>query len=946
MKINVTQFKQKFIQVASEILETAQEQTGIKLPSKEKIQAKIQDIRRMMPGSRRSRARSRRVNGSIFAPQNRQLLYAKLLRFIAFGSLAGVVGGVLLFFVLFAWFSRNLPKPGEVVRREGFSTKIYDRNGALLYDLFDDERRTPVTISQIPVELQQAVVAIEDKDFYNHQGFDMMTIVRIPYNILFKQRVIGGSTLTQQLVKNALLTNERSVVRKFKELVLSMQIERTFTKEEILEMYLNEAPYGGTAWGIGTASELYFNKPVNELTLVESAILAGLPQRPSAYSPYTGKTDDDGEPLWKVRAKGVLRRMREDEYITEAAYTQALGDLDLVEFDRGTIDIKAPHFVFYVRDVLEEMYGEDAINASGFKVTTSLDLELQEKAQEIVKTEVEKVEDLKISNGAALVMDPRNGEILSMVGSRDYSNDEIGGQYNVVVDGLRQPGSSIKPITYLALLQRGYHPGSMIADVETVFTPHENAKAYTPKNYDGKFRGPVTVRNSLGSSLNIPAVKALAIVGIDPFLSLAYDMGFVTLEPTEANMKRFGLAVTLGGAEVHMIDTVTAYSSFANYGSKVEPVAILKIEDKNGKVIYEHRPVEGKKVITEEEAFLINHILSDNFARAIAFGTNSLLNVSPNVAVKTGTTNDQKDNWAVGWSQEIIVGAWVGNNDNTSMSQVTSGVSGATPIWRNIMLAALEKEGYSAPDWIIPSGVEKVKVDKISGYPEHDEFESREEYVIKGTLPSLPDPIHPMLKLCKGSDKLAPNARVAAGDYDGKEFIVLQENDPFSTDGVNRWQQAIDLWVEAQEDSRYHPPTEYCGDEGEIFVTIREPKNEQNFEGEDIKIKIEAEAPDGVEKMEILVNDEVRETILGRKHEGTLSLPAGKYKLQIKAFTKGGETKKTGHLYIGTGGVKWNAPDPTPTPTATPTPTPTPTATPTPTPTPTATPTLDPGLGL
>ena len=946
MKINVTQFKQKFIQVASEILETAQEQTGIKLPSKEKIQAKIQDIRRMMPGSRRSRARSRRVNGSIFAPQNRQLLYAKLLRFIAFGSLAGVVGGVLLFFVLFAWFSRNLPKPGEVVRREGFSTKIYDRNGALLYDLFDDERRTPVTISQIPVELQQAVVAIEDKDFYNHQGFDMMTIVRIPYNILFKQRVIGGSTLTQQLVKNALLTNERSVVRKFKELVLSMQIERTFTKEEILEMYLNEAPYGGTAWGIGTASELYFNKPVNELTLVESAILAGLPQRPSAYSPYTGKTDDDGEPLWKVRAKGVLRRMREDEYITEAAYTQALGDLDLVEFDRGTIDIQAPHFVFYVRDVLEEMYGEDAINASGFKVTTSLDLELQEKAQEIVKTEVEKVEDLKISNGAALVMDPRNGEILSMVGSRDYSNDEIGGQYNVVVDGLRQPGSSIKPITYLALLQRGYHPGSMIADVETVFTPHENAKAYTPKNYDGKFRGPVTVRNSLGSSLNIPAVKALAIVGIDPFLSLAYDMGFVTLEPTEANMKRFGLAVTLGGAEVHMIDTVTAYSSFANYGSKVEPVAILKIEDKNGKVIYEHRPVEGKKVITEEEAFLINHILSDNFARAIAFGTNSLLNVSPNVAVKTGTTNDQKDNWAVGWSQEIIVGAWVGNNDNTSMSQVTSGVSGATPIWRNIMLAALEKEGYSAPDWIIPSGVEKVKVDKISGYPEHDEFESREEYVIKGTLPSLPDPIHPMLKLCKGSDQLAPNARVAAGDYDGKEFIVLQENDPFSTDGVNRWQQAIDLWIEAQEDSRYHPPTEYCGDEGEIFVTVREPKNEQNFEGEDVKIKIEAEAPDGVEKMEILVNDEVRETILGRKHEGTLSLPAGKYKLQIKVYTKGDKTKKTGHVYIGTGGVKWNAPDPTPTPTATPTPTPTPTPTVAPTPTPTATPTLDPGLGL
>lgn len=930
MQVNITQIKQKVQDlvekakdvlpkagaVISQLVETAEEQLGVRFP-------------KLKVFMKRSRSR-RQHSGSIFAPQNRQLLYVKALRFIAFGSLISVIGGIFLFFILFAWFSRNLPKPGEVLRKEGFSTKIYDRTGKLLYDLFDDERRTPISISDVPIDLQHAVVAIEDKDFYKHQGFDFLTVLRIPYNILFRQRVVGGSTLTQQLVKNALLTNERTVTRKFKELVLSLQIERKFTKEQILEMYLNEAPYGGTAWGIGTASELYFNKPVNELNLVESAILAGLPQRPSAYSPYTGKTDDDGVPLWKVRATGVLNAMKDEGYITDAAYQQAIGDLETVVFDKAEIDINAPHFVFYVRDLLAEMYGDESVEAGGYRVTTTLDLDLQNEAQQIVKEEVEKVENLKISNGAALVMDPRNGEILSMVGSRDYNNDEIGGQFNVVVDGLRQPGSSIKPVTYLAMLQRGYTPASMLMDVETVFTPHENAKEYKPKNYDGKFRGPVSLRNSLGSSLNIPAVKSLAIVGVEDFLSLAYDMGFVTLEPTKENMTRFGLAVTLGGAEVHMLDTVTAYSSFANYGQKVEPVAILKVEDSEGHVLYEHKPVQGRKVIEEEEAFLINNILSDNNARAIAFGTGSLLNVSPNVAVKTGTTNDQKDNWAIGWSQEVIVGAWVGNNDNTSMSSVTSGVSGASPIWRNIILKALDKEGYTAPAWKIPSGVEQVVVDKISGYPEHDGLESRTDYVIKGTLPSLPDPIHSMVKLCKGENKLAPSARVSAGDYEEKEFYIFKEEDPFSTDGKNRWQEAIDAWVAAQSDGKYHPPTEYCGDEGEIFVTIVEPKGQSNFEGENINIKIESEAPGGIEKLEIFVDGDLRETINNRKHEGSLHLPAGKHVIYVKAYSKDGKQKQTGDLRIGTGGVPWDAPDPTPTPS----PTPTPTLIPTPTPTP------------
>lgn len=887
------------------------------------------------------KARSRRGRMS---ESEKRLQRIKLIRLGAVLFLVAVVVGVTGFFALFAWFSRDLPQPGQVVRRDGFSTQFYDRNGEVLYDFYSDERRDPVGLDEIPEELKQATIAVEDKDFYRHRGFDILTIGRIPYNYIFRQRVVGGSTLTQQLVKNVLLTNERTVIRKFKEFVLALQIERTFTKDEILEMYLNEAPYGGTAWGVGAAATYYFDKNISELTLTESVILAGLPQRPSAYSPFNGRTNSEGTPLWKVRSLGVLRRMQEDEFITPEQYNQVIDDFEELEFTQARTDIKAPHFVFYVRDQLGELFGEEVVERGGLKVTTSLDMELQTDAQAIVAEEIEKVEELNISNGSAMVMDPSSGEILAMVGSRDYFNTDIGGQFNVAVDGFRQPGSSLKPITYLAMLEKGYTPATMIVDAPTQFAANDTDDPYEPKNYDGQFRGPVNVRNSLGSSLNIPAVKGLAMVGVQTFLEQAYNMGLTSLEPTPENMRRFGLAVTLGGAEVTLQDTVVAFSSFANGGYRVEPISILKVEDLDGKVLFEHRPVQGSSVMSPESAFMINHILSDNNARLLAFGANSLLNVGRPIAVKTGTTNDQRDNWTIGWSQEVMVGSWVGNNDNSPMTRVASGITGASPIWRRIMLSALEK-GYGAPEWEVPSGVEQVELDTISGYPAHNEFPARMEYVARGTVPSLPDPIHSKVKLCRGEDKLANEARIAVGDYDEREFIILKEDDPISQDGRNRWQEGIDAWIESQDDSRYRVPTEYCGEESDVSVDLRRPDNERNFDDTNIEVEVLAGSGAGIEKIEIIARRadgfEVKETVNNRQYKDRINLPAGRYEVYAIAHTRDGEKRESRKVKIGTGGVKWDQEEEKPEPSPTPAPSPSPTPVVSPVPSPAASPLIE-----
>ena len=845
---------------------------------------------------------------------NLSKIKAKFWLYLSIGFLASVVVGFLGIIVVFAWYSKDLPSPDKLVRREGFSTRINDRNGKAVYDVYDDVKRIPISWEEAPDWLKLATISIEDKEFYSHPGFSVKGMARAVYNIVIHGRLQGGSTLTQQLIKNALLTSERRVSRKVKEFVLALQAERKYSKDEILLMYLNEAPYGGPLWGVGAAAEQYFDKKVDDLNLVESAILAGLPQRPSVYSPFS-----DNQDAYIQRATQVLRRMEEDGHISEDEKNEATDQLDKVSFRESKSFFDAPHFVAYVRSLLEEKYGENVVTQGGLTVTTSIDLELQRKAQDTVSEEIDKVDDLNITNGAAIVLDPETGEILAMVGSRDFSSEDIQGKFNVVTQGLRQPGSAIKPVTYATALEKGYTPSTLIMDVKTTF-PIAGQEDYVPVNYDGNYNGPMSLRNALGNSINIPAVKFLAMVGLETMLEKSNQMGLSTLAPTKENLRRFGLSVTLGGGEVKLIDLASSYCSFANGGIRRDPVAILKVEDKDGKILEQHKTVQGKQVLSPEVAYLISDILSDNAARQITFGLVSGLNVPGyRVAVKTGTTNDKRDNWAIGWTPNVLVGVWVGNNDNSPMKRVASGISGATPIWRKIILETLKTKPRK--EFEPTTKIITAEVDALSGYRAHDGFPAKTELFSKGTEPSGNDPFHQKLKLCRGQNKLATPAQIARGDYEEKEFFTFKEEDPVSQDGNNRWQEGILSWMFAQEDQRYHSPTEYC-EGGQINVSLVSPENESTT-GNTFMIKASVDSINPVKEVRIYVNDEEKAVFSQRPYEKELTLGEGKYTIRVVAEDDE-ENRSETEAKIGVN-IAWDwQPSPTPSPTL-PVPSPTPT---------------------
>ncbi|HPT66036.1 MAG TPA: PBP1A family penicillin-binding protein [Candidatus Woesebacteria bacterium] len=632
---------------------------------------------------------------------------------------------LLLVILIIFYLVSEVPNPTKLSSNEyPQSSKIFDRKGQLLFEIYSEKRRTPVTLSEIPDNLKKATLAIEDVNFYKHNGFDIKGILRGLFRTVFQGRLQGGSTLTQQLVKNALLTQERTISRKIKEAILTVATEILYGKDQILEMYFNQTPYGGTLWGAQSAAKGIFNKDVKDLDLAEAALIAGLPGSPTKYNPFSHPE------AAKARQEIVLSRMNQVGFITKEEMEKAKNEK--LDYYLNKTGILAPHFVFYVKEQLTEKYGLKKLNEGGLKITTTLDLDIQKLSETIVASEVAKLKKSNVTNGAALVTEPGSGQILAMVGSIDYFSNEIDGKYNVTT-ALRQPGSSIKPLNYATGLELGkITPASIIDDNPTCFE-QINQKPYCPTNYGNAYYGLQTVRNSLANSLNIGAVKVLKLNGVETFIASASAMGLKTFK----DPSNYGLSLTLGGGEVYMTDMSTAYGVFANMGVKQNLTPILKIEDKDGKILEEFKENPGERVLSRETSFIIQNILSDDGARSMVFGSGSLLNIKkhPEVAVKTGTTNDLRDNWTYGYTSDYVVGTWVGNNDNSRMRGVVSGTSGAAPIWNKIMTEILKDKTVKKP--IMPTNIIGINVCNLTGgiIPEEG-CQSHYEYFNKDYLPN------------------------------------------------------------------------------------------------------------------------------------------------------------------------------------------------------------------
>lgn len=593
-------------------------------------------------------------------------------------------------------------------RRVLQSTKIYDRTGeVLLYDLHDDVKRTIVPLENMSRHIKNATVAIEDDQFYNHSGIDIRAIIRAAIANLNEGGVSqGGSTITQQVIKNSVLDRDQTLARKAKEAILSIKLEQVLTKEEILEVYLNESPYGGTIYGIEEASQSFFGKSASEISLPEAAYLAALPQAPTYLSPFGANRE-----ALDNRQQLVLERMRINGFITKEELEEA--KQTEVTFNSAAITgIKAPHFVFQVIEQLTETYGEETLAEEGLRVITTLDYELQEAAEAIVAQKAaSNTVKYNASNAGLVATDPKTGDLLVMVGSRNYFDEEIDGNFNVAVAS-RQPGSSIKPFVYANAWRKGYLPATILFDVRTQFSPacepwdtSSASPCYSPNNYNNQFVGPISMRNALAQSLNIPAVKTLYLAGLGDTLKFTADMGLTTLNDPD----RYGLTLVLGGGEVRLVDMTYAYGIFANEGIRAKPRSILRVEDSSGNIIDE-TTVETSRVLEENIALMVSDVLSDNVARAPLWGSFSLVNFGDrDVAIKSGSTNNLRDAWIMGYAPNIAVGAWVGNNDNEPMGGGLSGLI-TTPMWREFMDVALEKlpvETFTQPQ-ISTTGVKPI----------------------------------------------------------------------------------------------------------------------------------------------------------------------------------------------------------------------------------------------
>lgn len=774
-----------------------------------------------------------------------------------------------LAFIYVSYLSKDLPSPNQLINREvAQSTKIYDRSGEhVLYEIHGDQKRTLVSLEEIPDYVEQATIAIEDKNFYKHKGVSLWAIMRTAVTNVIYGRLAGGSTLTQQFVKNAILSPEKKITRKVKELVLSMKIENRFSKDEILQMYLNEIPYGSNAYGVQAASQKYFGQEIQTVSLAQAAVLAALPQAPSRYSPYGPNKDS----LLK-RKDYVLEVMAQQGYISEEEKSKA--QEEEIVFQAPDNNITAPHFVMHIKSILAEKYGEKTIEQEGLKIITTIDIDKQKFAEEAIKTKTENYQEkYNASNAALVAIDPKTGQVLAMVGSRDYFNDEIDGQVNIATS-LRQPGSSIKPLVYATMFEKGYTADTILYDVLTNFTPGAG-KPYMPNNYDGQERGPVTVRQALAGSLNIPAVKALYLAGIDKVIETAQVMGYSTLEDRD----RFGLSLVLGGAEIKLIEHVNAFSAFARDGL-ISPISlILKVEDKNGKELEKYEE-KSKQALSSQVARLINNILSDNSARSFVFGErNSLTLPGRPVAAKTGTTNDFKDAWTIGYTPSLVAGVWVGNNDAKEMKRGSDGSILAAPIWQEFMIKSLgdspvetfkepeiKKTGKAVLDGEIKAG-RTILIDRISGLlassstpPELIEEKEINEH-------------HSILFYVDKDDPL--------GDA---------PKNPDRDPQFSKWEEAVINW--AKENNEYNEedlPTEYDNvhtPENKPELNIISPNNGTTIRQEKVKINIQASAPRGIKRVDYYLNNNFLKSSYQEPFETMIDLSViknGYHNIKVKA---------------------------------------------------------------
>jgi len=744
---------------------------------------------------------------------------------------------LLIIVFLFAWFAKDLPTPGKIKRLvSASSTRLFDRNMKPLYTISGERKRILLDEKDIPESIKQATVALEDKNFYNHPGIDVVGLTRA---VVYGGRRGGGSTITQQFVKNALLTSERTIVRKIKEAILAIELEALFSKEQILAMYLNEIPYGGNNYGVEAASRSFYNKPASELTLAEAATLASLPQAPTTLSPYGPNTDRLLE-----RRNFTIDQMKNLGFISDEE-AQAAKESEMAFAPRRD-SIIAPHFVLYVKDWLVQYFTEELKDAQlaeqkveegGFTVITTLELEKQLIAEEVLSRHAEStLRRVGASNAGLVSIDPKRGEIIAMVGSVDYFNEAFGA-FNVTT-ALRQPGSSFKPLVYAASFKEKYNPAFHLFDLPTDFGN------YKPDNYDGAFRGPISIRNALGNSLNIPAVKILSLVGIEKALKTAHDMGITTLNDPD----RYGLSLVLGGGEVKLLDLTTAYGVFANGGVLVPTVPVLKIIDSEEKEIYTHEePKDARQVIDPQAAYQITSVLSDAEAKRPTFSRSlSLLTLRGRPsATKTGTTDAFRDGWTVGYTPQFVTGVWAGNNDNTPMIR-GGGSTAAAPIWDDYM----ERVHTDLPveQFTRPAGIREVTVDRLSNKLPVDGSDPITDVFASWQVPKDNDDVHIRVRVCKENGLLADSS-IPDELAEEKTFVNIRSERP---DNPN-WEGPVQAWA-ASQGLNNRPPTEKCQlDNVRPTVAISSPTNNQEVTGT-ITINVTASAQSGVRQVDFLVD--------------------------------------------------------------------------------------------